>query len=75
MYRLTLHQDNEKNMSTKENIVVSQECLKFLGQPVTCGSQRVKVLINLSAKTDFSLLCVEYISISLSSNHFLKELL
>ena len=28
-----------------------------------------KVLINLTAKTDFLSLCVEYISISLSFNH------
>ena len=34
-----------------------------------------KVLIDLSATTDFPLLCIEYISISLSFNHFLKELL
>ena len=70
-----LHQDNGKNVSTKENIVVSQECFTFLGTPVTCGSQRVKVLINLSAATDLALLCVEYISRSLSFSHFLKEVL
>ena len=40
--RLMLHQDNGKNLSTKETIVVSQRCLKFLGSPVTCGSQSVK---------------------------------
>ena len=32
-------------------------------------------LINLSAITDFPSLCVEHISILLSCNHFLKELL
>ena len=37
-----LHQDNQKNLSTKETIVVSQDCPKLLGSPVTCGSQRVK---------------------------------
>ena len=26
-------------MSTKERIVVSQDCPKLLGSPVTCGSQ------------------------------------
>ena len=36
-----LHQGNEKNLSTKETIVVSQDCPKFLETPVTCGSQRV----------------------------------
>ena len=34
-----------------------------------------KVLINLSATTDFSSLCVEYISISLSCNHDFTDLL
>ena len=33
------------------------------------------VLINLSATTDFPSLFVEYITISLSWNHFLKEVL
>ena len=37
-----LHQDDGKNLSMKETIVVSQDCIKFLGSPVTCGSQRVK---------------------------------
>ena len=31
-----------------------------------------RVLMNLSATTDFPSLCVEYISISLSFNHFSK---
>ena len=35
----------------------------------------VRVLINLSATTDFPLLCVECISISLSSNHDFIDLL
>ena len=39
--RLTLHQDNGKNLSTKEAIVVSQDCPKLLRSPETCGSQRV----------------------------------
>ena len=52
-----LHQDNGKNLSTKEAIVVSQDCPKLLGSPVTCGSQRVNhlnaivflvMLVNLS---------------------------
>ena len=34
-----------------------------------------KVLMNLSAKRDFPSLCVEYIAISFSCSHFLKELL
>ena len=34
-----------------------------------------RIQINLSATTDFPSLYVEYISISLSLNHFLKELL
>ena len=34
-----------------------------------------KVLINLSATTDLPSLCIEYISISLSFNHFFIELL
>ena len=37
-----LHQDNGNNPSTKQTIVVSQDCLKFLGSPVTCSSQMVK---------------------------------
>ena len=41
--RLVLHQDNEKNLSTKETMIVSQDYPKFLGSPVTCGSQRVKL--------------------------------
>ena len=36
-----LHQDNAKKLSTKETVVVSQDCSKFLGSPVTCGSQSV----------------------------------
>ena len=36
-----LHQGNKKNLSMNETIVVSQDCHKFLGSPVTCGSQRV----------------------------------
>ena len=32
----------EKNLSTTETIAVSQDCPKFLGLPVTPGSQRVK---------------------------------
>ena len=35
----------------------------------------LKVLVNLSATTNFPSLCIEYISISLSYNYFLKELL
>ena len=35
----------------------------------------VKVLIDLSAAADFPSLCTECISVSLSFNHFLKELL
>ena len=43
--RLMLHQHNGKNLNTKEPIVVSQDCLKFLGSPVTCVSPRkVKLL-------------------------------
>ena len=38
-----LHHVNEKNLGTKEIIVMSQDYPKFLGSPVTCGSQRVKV--------------------------------
>ena len=34
-----------------------------------------KVLINLSATTDFTSLCIEYIFMSLPFNHFLKKLL
>ena len=34
-----------------------------------------KVLVNLSATTDFPSLCIECISILLSFNHFLQELL
>ena len=41
--RLTLHEDNGKNLSTKETIVVSQDCPKRLGSPMTCGSQRVNL--------------------------------
>ena len=37
-----LYQDNRKNLNTKEAIVVLQDCPKFLGSPVTCGSQKVK---------------------------------
>ena len=37
-----LHKDNGENLSTKETIVVSQDCPKFLGSTVTCGNQRVK---------------------------------
>ena len=40
--RLMLHQDNWKKLSTKETIMVSQDCPKLLGSPVTCCSQRVK---------------------------------
>ena len=36
-----LHRSNGKNLSTKETQVVSQECPKFLGVLVICGSQRV----------------------------------
>ena len=39
-----LPQDNGKNLSTKEAIVVSQDCPKLLGSPVTCGSQRVNLV-------------------------------
>ena len=39
--RLMLHQRNEKNLSTEEAIVVSQDCPKFLRSPVTCDSKRV----------------------------------
>ena len=35
----------------------------------------LRVLINLSAATNFPSLCIEYVSISLSFNHFLKEIL
>ena len=35
-----LDQDNGKNLCTKETKVVSQDCPKFLGSIVTCGSQR-----------------------------------
>ena len=41
-----LHPGNEKNLSMKETIVVSQDCPKFLGPPVTCGSQRCKVVLS-----------------------------
>ena len=37
-----LYQGNGKNLSMKETIVASEECLKFLGSPVTCGGERVK---------------------------------
>ena len=40
--RLTLHQDNGKDLSTKEAIVKSQDCPKLLGSSVTCCSERVK---------------------------------
>ena len=36
-----LHQSNTENLSTKEAIVVPQDFPKFLGSPVTCGSQMV----------------------------------
>ena len=36
-----LQKSNGKNLSTKETVVVSQECPKFLGVLVICGSQRV----------------------------------
>ena len=36
-----VHQGNEKNLSTKETTVVSQDRPKFFGKPVTCGSQVV----------------------------------
>ena len=32
--------DNGKKLSRKETIVVSKDCPKLLGSPVTCGSQR-----------------------------------
>ena len=32
----------EKNLTTKETMAASQDCPKFFGLPVTCGSQRVK---------------------------------
>ena len=35
-----LHQDNGKKLSMKEAIVMSQDCPKLLGSPVTCVSQR-----------------------------------
>ena len=41
--RLMLHQDNENNLGTKETIVMSKVCPKFLGSPVTCGGQRIKM--------------------------------
>ena len=37
-----LHEGNGKNLSTKETIVVPQDCPKILGSPVTCGSQMVR---------------------------------
>ena len=43
-----LDQDNGKNLSTKETIVVSQDCPKFFESPVTCGSQRVKIIMENS---------------------------
>ena len=46
-----LHQDNGKYFSTKETIVVAQDCPKFLGSPVTYGSQMVKVLDRFEIKT------------------------
>ena len=36
-----LHQDNGKNLSSKETIVILQECPKILGSPETCGIQWV----------------------------------
>ena len=42
-----LHQGNGKTMSTKETIVVSQDCPKFVGSSVTCGSQRVNFTFTL----------------------------
>ena len=38
-----LHPNNRKNLSMKEKIVASQDCLKFLVSSVTCGIQRFKV--------------------------------
>ena len=35
-----LQQGNGKNLSRKETIVASQDCPKFLGSSVTCGSQK-----------------------------------
>ena len=37
-----LNQGNGKNLRTKDTIVASQDCPKFLWSPLTCGSQRVK---------------------------------
>ena len=39
---LMLHQGNGKNLSTKVTIVVSQDCPKFLGSPMTCSSQMIE---------------------------------
>ena len=36
-----LHQDNGKNLSSKETIVILQEFPKILGSPETCGIQWV----------------------------------
>ena len=36
-----LNQDNGKNLSSKETIVILQECPKILGSPETCGIQWV----------------------------------
>ena len=36
-----LHQANGKNLTMKKTIAVPKDCRKFLGSPVTCGSQRV----------------------------------
>ena len=35
------HQDNGKNLNSKETIVILQECPKILGSPETCGIQWV----------------------------------
>ena len=34
------HHDNGNNLSTEEQIVVSQDFPKLLGLPVTCGNER-----------------------------------
>ena len=41
-----LNQSTGNNLSTKETIVMSQDCPKFLWSPVTCGNQRLKTYKN-----------------------------
>ena len=61
-----LLQGNKKNMSTKETIVVSQDCPKFLVSPVTCGSQRVnRITIFYISNTVRDILSLSFIKVSI----------